>query len=106
MDSIKNSYLKKIQMLYFFDDQTKNIFCLILKCFAAWHIQALGAWIFFGIKCFLVFPVLRHPRGNPFKALKVMLISEDRVDLWTSLLSMGGAAKVHHRKENEDISGG
>ncbi|XP_056114961.1 TP53-binding protein 1 isoform X3 [Rhinichthys klamathensis goyatoka] len=45
-----------------------------------------------------------HPRGNPFKALKVMLISEDRVDLWTSLLSMGGAAKVHHHKENEDIS--
>ncbi|XP_077085552.1 TP53-binding protein 1 isoform X3 [Siphateles boraxobius] len=45
-----------------------------------------------------------HPRANPFKALKVMLISEDRVDLWTSLLSMGGAAKVHHHKENEDIS--
>ncbi|KAG1935075.1 TP53-binding protein 1 isoform X5 [Pimephales promelas] len=44
-----------------------------------------------------------HPRGNPFKALKVMLISEDRVDLWTSLLSMGGAEKVHHHKENEDI---
>jgi len=53
-----------------------------------------------------VFPVLRHPRGNPFKALKVMLISEDRVDLWTSLLSMGGAEKVHHHKENEDIPGG
>ncbi|ROL43626.1 TP53-binding protein 1 [Anabarilius grahami] len=45
-----------------------------------------------------------HPRCNPFKALKVMLISEDRVDLWTSLLSMGGAAKVHHHKENEDMS--
>ncbi|XP_067293529.1 TP53-binding protein 1 isoform X2 [Pseudorasbora parva] len=45
-----------------------------------------------------------HPRCNPFKALKVMLISEDRVDLWTSLLSMGGAARVHHHKENGDIS--
>ncbi|KAF4110839.1 hypothetical protein G5714_007870 [Onychostoma macrolepis] len=45
-----------------------------------------------------------HPRCNPFKALKVVLISEDRVDLWTSLLSMGGAAKVHHHKENEDLS--
>lgn len=57
-------------------------------------------------ECFLVFSVLRHPRCNPFKALKVMLISKDRVDLWTSLLSMGGAAKVHHHKENEDMSGG
>ncbi|XP_052416760.1 TP53-binding protein 1-like isoform X1 [Carassius gibelio] len=45
-----------------------------------------------------------HPRCYPFKALKVVLISEDRVDLWTSLLSMGGAAKVHHHKENEDLS--
>lgn len=45
-----------------------------------------------------------HPRCNPFKALKVLLLLEDRVDLWTSLLSMGGAAKVHHHKENEDIS--
>ncbi|CAM4527907.1 unnamed protein product [Leuciscus chuanchicus] len=45
-----------------------------------------------------------HPRGNPFKALKVMLMSEDRVDLWTSLLSMGGATKIHHHKENQDIS--
>uniref|UniRef100_A0A8C2D6N8 TP53-binding protein 1 n=2 Tax=Cyprinus carpio TaxID=7962 RepID=A0A8C2D6N8_CYPCA len=45
-----------------------------------------------------------HPRCNPFKALKVVLISEDRVDLWTSLLSMGGAAKVHHHKEKEDLS--
>ncbi|XP_016403340.1 tumor suppressor p53-binding protein 1-like, partial [Sinocyclocheilus rhinocerous] len=45
-----------------------------------------------------------HPRSNPFKALKVVLISEDHVDLWTSLLSMGGAAKVHHHKENEDLS--
>ncbi|XP_073692051.1 TP53-binding protein 1 isoform X3 [Garra rufa] len=45
-----------------------------------------------------------HPRCNPFKALKVVLISEDRVDLWTSLLSMGGATKVHHHKENEDFS--
>ncbi|XP_059390971.1 TP53-binding protein 1-like isoform X2 [Carassius carassius] len=45
-----------------------------------------------------------HSRCNPFTALKVVLISEDRVDLWTSLLSMGGAAKVHHHKENEDLS--
>ncbi|XP_016358744.1 tumor suppressor p53-binding protein 1 isoform X2 [Sinocyclocheilus anshuiensis] len=45
-----------------------------------------------------------HPRCNPFKALKVVLISEDRVDLWNSLLSMGDAAKVHHYKENEDLS--
>ncbi|XP_051564760.1 TP53-binding protein 1-like isoform X2 [Myxocyprinus asiaticus] len=45
-----------------------------------------------------------HPRCNPFKALKVLLILEDRVDLWTSLLSMGGVAKVHHHKENQDIS--
>ncbi|XP_057187166.1 TP53-binding protein 1 isoform X2 [Triplophysa rosa] len=45
-----------------------------------------------------------HPRCNPFKALKVLLLLEDRVDLWTSLLSMGGAAKVHHHKENENIS--
>ncbi|KAA0723631.1 TP53-binding protein 1 [Triplophysa tibetana] len=45
-----------------------------------------------------------HPRCDPFKALKVLLLLEDRVDLWTSLLSMGGAAKVHHHKENENIS--
>nr|XP_055065438.1 TP53-binding protein 1-like isoform X3 [Misgurnus anguillicaudatus] len=45
-----------------------------------------------------------HPRCNPFKALKVLLLSEDRVDLWTSLLFMGGAEKVHHHKEKEDIS--
>ncbi|XP_056318042.1 TP53-binding protein 1 isoform X2 [Danio aesculapii] len=44
-----------------------------------------------------------HPRSNPFKALKVMLIAEDRVDLWTSLLLMGGAEKVHHQ-ENQNIS--
>ncbi|XP_051987627.1 TP53-binding protein 1 isoform X2 [Xyrauchen texanus] len=45
-----------------------------------------------------------HPRCNPFNALKILLILEDRVDLWTSLLSMGGVAKVHHHKENQDIS--
>ncbi|XP_056600020.1 TP53-binding protein 1 isoform X2 [Triplophysa dalaica] len=45
-----------------------------------------------------------HPRCDPFKALKVLLVLEDRVDLWTSLLSMGGASKVHHHKENENIS--
>ncbi|XP_073762740.1 TP53-binding protein 1 isoform X3 [Danio rerio] len=44
-----------------------------------------------------------HPRSNPFKALKVMLIAEDRVDLWTSLLSMGGAEKVY-RQESQNIS--
>ncbi|KAL7830983.1 hypothetical protein SRHO_G00304850 [Serrasalmus rhombeus] len=41
-----------------------------------------------------------HSRCSPFKALKVLLISEDRVDLWTSMLTMCGATKVHQHKTN------
>uniref|UniRef100_A0A3B4CTH9 TP53-binding protein 1 n=1 Tax=Pygocentrus nattereri TaxID=42514 RepID=A0A3B4CTH9_PYGNA len=42
-----------------------------------------------------------HSRCSPFKALKVLLISEDRVDLWTSMLTMCGATKVHQHKTND-----
>ncbi|XP_036440256.1 TP53-binding protein 1 isoform X2 [Colossoma macropomum] len=41
-----------------------------------------------------------HSRCSPFKALKVLLISEDGVDLWTSMLTMCGATKVHQHKTN------
>ncbi|XP_072526949.1 TP53-binding protein 1 isoform X2 [Salminus brasiliensis] len=45
-----------------------------------------------------------HSRCNPFKALKVLLISEDRVDVWTALLTMCGAGKVHQHKTNGNSS--
>ncbi|KAK3510146.1 hypothetical protein QTP70_026740 [Hemibagrus guttatus] len=47
-----------------------------------------------------------HARCTPFKALKVLLLSEDRVDLWTSLLTMCGASTVQQHKINNssDIS--
>ncbi|XP_066514248.1 TP53-binding protein 1-like isoform X1 [Hoplias malabaricus] len=45
-----------------------------------------------------------HPRCSPFKALKVLLISEDRVDLWTSMLTMCGSTKVHQHKTNGNSS--
>ncbi|KAM9493340.1 TP53-binding protein 1 isoform 2-T3 [Clarias gariepinus] len=45
-----------------------------------------------------------HTRCNPFKALKVLLVSEDRVDLWTSLLTMCGAAKVKQHKISNNSS--
>ncbi|MCI4393169.1 hypothetical protein PGIGA_G00154220 [Pangasianodon gigas] len=45
-----------------------------------------------------------HARCNPFKALKVLLVSEDRVDLWTSLLTMCGAAKVQQHKISNNSS--
>ncbi|XP_076853471.1 TP53-binding protein 1 isoform X2 [Brachyhypopomus gauderio] len=41
-----------------------------------------------------------HARCNPFKALKVLLFAENRVDLWSALLTMCGAAKVHQHKTN------
>uniref|UniRef100_A0A8B9JFZ5 TP53-binding protein 1 n=1 Tax=Astyanax mexicanus TaxID=7994 RepID=A0A8B9JFZ5_ASTMX len=46
-----------------------------------------------------------HSRSSPFKALKVLLISEDRVDVWTALLTMCGATKVHQHKTNGNSSG-
>uniref|UniRef100_W5LFE7 TP53-binding protein 1 n=1 Tax=Astyanax mexicanus TaxID=7994 RepID=W5LFE7_ASTMX len=45
-----------------------------------------------------------HSRSSPFKALKVLLISEDRVDVWTALLTMCGATKVHQHKTNGNSS--
>ncbi|KAF4091081.1 hypothetical protein AMELA_G00032950 [Ameiurus melas] len=45
-----------------------------------------------------------HARCNPFKALKVLLVSEERVDLWTSLLTMCGAAKVQQHKLSSNSS--
>lgn len=47
----------------------------------------------------------RHARCNPFKALKVLLVSEDRADLWTSLLTMCGATKVQQHKISNNNSG-
>ncbi|KAK1802269.1 hypothetical protein P4O66_021933, partial [Electrophorus voltai] len=41
-----------------------------------------------------------HARCNPFKALKILLFAENRVDLWTALLTMCGAAKVHQHEAN------
>ncbi|XP_062845771.1 TP53-binding protein 1 [Trichomycterus rosablanca] len=41
-----------------------------------------------------------HARCNPFKALKVLLVSEDRKDLWTALLTICGAAKVQQHNSN------
>lgn len=101
-DSIWIGFVKFRCFFFFFfllNTTKKHIFyCLSEQSLRCFHFLS---WI----NVFLC-SVLRHPRCNPFKALKVMLISEDRVDLWTSLLSMGGAAKVHHHKENEDMSGG
>lgn len=37
--------------------------------------------------------------------MKVLLVSEDRVDLWTSLLTMCGAAKVEQHKISNNSSG-
>ncbi|XP_060715761.1 TP53-binding protein 1 isoform X2 [Tachysurus vachellii] len=45
-----------------------------------------------------------HVRCTPFKALKVLLVSEERVDLWTSLLTMCGAAKVQQHKISNNSS--
>lgn len=45
-----------------------------------------------------------HTRSSPFKALKVLLISEDRIDVWTALLTMCGATKVHQHKTNGNSS--
>ncbi|TSK20032.1 TP53-binding protein 1 [Bagarius yarrelli] len=45
-----------------------------------------------------------HARCSPFKALKVLLVSEDRVDLWTSLLTVCGATKVQQYKMSNNSS--
>ncbi|KAF5906567.1 tumor suppressor p53-binding protein 1 isoform X1, partial [Clarias magur] len=45
-----------------------------------------------------------HTRCNPFKALKVLLVSDDRLDLWTSLLTMCGAVKVKQHKISNNSS--
>ncbi|XP_026992811.2 TP53-binding protein 1 isoform X1 [Tachysurus fulvidraco] len=45
-----------------------------------------------------------HVRCTPFKALKVLLVSEERVDLWTSLLTMCGSAKVQQHKISNNSS--
>ncbi|XP_058237568.1 TP53-binding protein 1 isoform X2 [Hemibagrus wyckioides] len=45
-----------------------------------------------------------HARCTPFKALKVLLLSDDRVDLWTSLLTMCGASKVQQDKISNNSS--
>ncbi|XP_046696568.1 TP53-binding protein 1 isoform X3 [Silurus meridionalis] len=45
-----------------------------------------------------------HARCNPFKALKVLLLAEDRIHLWTSLLTMCGATKVQQHTLSNNSS--
>ncbi|XP_030650034.1 TP53-binding protein 1 [Chanos chanos] len=45
-----------------------------------------------------------HPRATPFKALRVLLVLDESVDLWTELLRMGGTATVKQHRLNKDSS--
>ncbi|XP_028330421.1 TP53-binding protein 1 isoform X4 [Gouania willdenowi] len=47
-----------------------------------------------------------HPRCSPFKALKVLLVFEEPVQLWAQLLSMGGASSVRQFQAEKDGSDG
>ncbi|XP_050931500.1 LOW QUALITY PROTEIN: TP53-binding protein 1 [Lates calcarifer] len=45
-----------------------------------------------------------HPRSNPFKALRVLLVFEKPVELWAQLITMGGASSVRHFQGDKDSS--
>ncbi|KAM4631383.1 TP53-binding protein 1 [Polymixia lowei] len=45
-----------------------------------------------------------HPRGNPFKALRVLLVFEEPVELWAQLLTMSGASSVRQYQADKDSS--
>ncbi|XP_053180514.1 TP53-binding protein 1 [Scomber japonicus] len=50
-----------------------------------------------------------HPRCSPFKALRILLVFEKPVDLWTQLIAMGGGSAVrqfHTDKDGSDIPAG
>ncbi|KAM3876844.1 TP53-binding protein 1 [Diretmus argenteus] len=50
-----------------------------------------------------------HPRCSPFKALRVLLVFEEPVELWAQLLTMSGASSVRQfqsDKDSSDISAG
>ncbi|XP_045065528.1 TP53-binding protein 1 isoform X1 [Coregonus clupeaformis] len=50
-----------------------------------------------------------HPRCSPFKALRVLLVFEKPVELWSELLTMSGASSVRQHqadKDSSDIPGG
>uniref|UniRef100_A0A3P8XAH1 TP53-binding protein 1 n=1 Tax=Esox lucius TaxID=8010 RepID=A0A3P8XAH1_ESOLU len=45
-----------------------------------------------------------HPRCSPFKALRVLLVFEESAELWSQLLTMGGAASVRLHQADKDSS--
>ncbi|KAL1007536.1 hypothetical protein UPYG_G00088060 [Umbra pygmaea] len=45
-----------------------------------------------------------HPRCSPFKALRVLLVFEEPVELWSELLTMSGAASVKQHQADKDSS--
>lgn len=50
------------------------------------------------------FPV-RHPRSSPFKALRVLLVFEQPVELWVQLVALGGGSPVRQFPTDKDASG-
>uniref|UniRef100_A0A8D2ZWV2 TP53-binding protein 1 n=1 Tax=Scophthalmus maximus TaxID=52904 RepID=A0A8D2ZWV2_SCOMX len=45
-----------------------------------------------------------HPRCSPFKALRVLLVFEEPVELWAQLVTMGGASSVRQFQGDKDGS--
>ncbi|XP_015240282.1 PREDICTED: tumor suppressor p53-binding protein 1, partial [Cyprinodon variegatus] len=45
-----------------------------------------------------------HPRSSPFKALRVLLVSEKLDELWAQLMTMGGASSVKQFQTDADSS--
>ncbi|KAM4744792.1 TP53-binding protein 1 isoform 2-T2 [Anableps anableps] len=45
-----------------------------------------------------------HPRCSPFKALRVLLVSKKPDELWTQLVTMGGASSVRQHQTDGDGS--
>ncbi|XP_029354417.1 TP53-binding protein 1 isoform X2 [Echeneis naucrates] len=43
-----------------------------------------------------------HPRSSPFKALRVLLVFEQPVELWAQLITMGGGSFVRHFQGDKD----
>ncbi|XP_068434172.1 TP53-binding protein 1 isoform X3 [Clinocottus analis] len=45
-----------------------------------------------------------HPRCSPFKALRVLLVFEQPVELWAQLITMGGGSSIRQFPEDKDAS--
>ncbi|XP_061594545.1 TP53-binding protein 1 isoform X2 [Cololabis saira] len=45
-----------------------------------------------------------HPRSSPFKALRVLLVFEEPVELWAQLMTLGGASSVRQFQPDKDGS--